>query len=275
MASTEHPDSGLLRQQRMEAVNRLAAGVAHEFNNVLQIVRGYVAFARDGLPEDSDTRDDLAHALDATDRAADLSRRLLQFARAEDDEALSADAADAIESLRLLLKPIIGENIQIETRVDPDLPAVVAGDASLRQALLNLCVNARDAMPAGGVLSLGASIHTGAADGDLVVGDPPIEPCVRVTVADTGEGMDEQTVARAFDPFFTTKQPGEGTGLGLPMVASLATRAGGCLRVDSRLGSGTRIDLYLPLVGPKDRAASETEHAVRIDPVTLGSGGGI
>lgn len=248
-------------QQRMEVVNRLAAGVAHEFNNVLQIVRGYVAFARDTLPPGAEARDDLDKALLATDRAADLSRRLLQFARADDDSAGRADCADAIDALRLLLRPIIGENIEVVCDASPDLPPAVGGDATLRQALLNLCVNARDAMPHGGVLRLSADVVERPAPEGLVDGSLGERPCVRVKVSDTGTGIPPEALGHVFEPFFSTKPPGEGTGLGLPMVAAFARSSGGAVAVTSRMGGGTTFELYLPIAEGEDDRLHGAESA--------------
>lgn len=231
--------------QRMEAVNRLAAGVAHEFNNVLQIVRGYVAFARDSLPEGSETRQDLDNALEATDRASNLSTRLLQFARAEDEQGAATDANDAVDALRMLLRPIIGENVRLTCETQKNLPCVAAGDASLRQALLNLCVNARDAMaPEGGGLHLSTALVSAVEGTAADVGALESTEYVRVSVSDSGQGVPPEIRSKLFEPFFTTKAPGEGTGLGLPMVATFVKSAGGAIVVDSEPGVGTRFDLY-------------------------------
>lgn len=241
-------DQSLVREQRLEAVNCLATGVAHEFNNVLQIVRGYVSFSRDASPVGSEVRADLDNALLATDRAADLSRRMLQFARAEDDSAGMADVTDAVESVALLLKPIVGENIQVEVDAESDPPLVGVGEASLRQAILNLCINARDAMPDGGTLRLSTRLVGGAAVTETHIGGVTDGPYVELSVADTGMGMDPSTIEHAFEPFFTTKDPGEGTGLGLAMIAGFVSGSGGAIRVSSVEGGGTTINLYLPVV---------------------------
>ncbi len=247
MRCQEADPADLVTTQRLQAIDRLAAGVAHEFNNVLQIVSGYVTFARENLPADSPVRSDLDHALIATGRASRLASRLLQFARAEDDEAGVADVGDAVESLELLLRPIIGENIGIEVAAAEEPIEVAAGDASLRQALLNLSVNARDAMPAGGVLRLAAGVATLTGDEPMAIGTPPAGDYARVSVEDTGEGIDPSVIGQLFKPCFTTKQPGVGTGLGLAMMADFVRRANGGVQVTSRPGEGTRFELYLPL----------------------------
>lgn len=243
------PPSADFTHQQMETVNRLAAGVAHEFNNVLQIVHGYVSFARDALPFDSEPRQDLEAALKATDRAAELASRLLQFTRAQDEENRAADISDTVVATKLLLRPIIGENIRIIANAREGLPEAGVNETLIRQALLNLCINARDAMPTGGDLLL---------ESDLVTAPVGITPCVGVfneqsyvllSVSDTGEGMSAAILQRIFQPFFTTKGPNAGTGLGLAMVASCVAEAGGAITIDSTLGEGTRFDLYLPLAG--------------------------
>lgn len=233
----------------METVNRLAGGVAHEFNNVLQIVHGYVSFARDALPLGSEPRLDLEAALHATDRAAELASRLLQFTRAQDEENLAADISDTVVATKLLLRPIIGENIRIVANAREGLPAAGVNETSIRQALLNLCINARDAMPSGGELLLESDLVTAPIGVTPCIGEFTEQSYVLLSVADTGEGISSEIQQRVFQPFFTTKGPDEGTGLGLAMVASCVAEAGGAITIDSTLGEGTRFDLYLPLAG--------------------------
>ena len=233
--------------QRMETVNRLASGVAHEFNNVLQIVHGYVSFARDALPLESEPRQDLEAALKATDRAAELASRLLQFTRAQDEESRVADISDTVLATKLLLRPIIGENISISAEVWEGLPEAAVNETLVRQALLNLCINARDAMPSGGVLLLETALTSAPVGVAPCVGEFSDQCYVRLSVSDTGEGIPAAIQQRIFQPFFTTKGPEEGTGLGLAMVASCVSEAGGAITIDSTLGEGTRFDLYLPL----------------------------
>ncbi|QDT69202.1 Wide host range VirA protein [Planctomycetes bacterium MalM25] len=239
---------GYATNQRMEAINRLAAGVSHEFNNVLQIVCGYVTFARDSLPEGSATRDDLTNALNAADRAATLASRLLQLARADEDHDGPADANDAVESLRLLLGPILGEEVRVEVDCADDLPMVAAADGLLRQALLNLCVNARDAMSEGGVIRLRTRLLEFAEPLELDLGKVEAGQYVAVSVEDDGEGIDPETQQRLFEPFFTTKAVGKGTGLGLSMVASFVSGSSGAIRFTSAVDEGARFELILPVM---------------------------
>ncbi|TWT99513.1 Wide host range VirA protein [Botrimarina colliarenosi] len=231
----------------METINGLAAGVAHEFNNVLQIIQGYLSFARNQLPPDSEIRRDLDAAMAASDRAADLSRRLLQFARSEFDEGDLTDVNDAIDSLRLLLRPIIGENIRLEFDASTHVPVVASSDATFRQAMLNLCINARDAMPSGGVLTVQAAALSAPSADNLAVGELSPSNYVKISVIDTGEGIPAENLPHIFDLFFSSKSPGKGTGLGLAMVATFVESAGGAIGVTSQPGEGSRFDLYLPV----------------------------
>ncbi|WP_145383164.1 ATP-binding protein [Botrimarina mediterranea] len=233
--------------QRMETINRLAAGVAHEFNNVLQIIHGYVSFARDALPAESEPRQDLEAALQATDRAAELASRLLQFTRSPDEESRSADISDTVLATKLLLRPIIGENIRILADVCDGMPEAGVNESAIRQALLNLCINARDAMSGGGELLLQTALTTAPNGVTPNVGVFSDQSYVRLSVSDTGDGIPEANQQRIFQPFFTTKGPNEGTGLGLAMVANCVAEAGGAITIDSAPGEGTRFDLYLPL----------------------------
>lgn len=237
----------LFDSQRQIAINRLAAGVAHEFNNVLQVVNGYVRFARNSLPTDSPTRTDLDRALDATDRAARLSTRLLQFAKADDDASGIADVNDEVLSLQMLLGPITGEKISIVTDLAEKLPFVSADVSMLRQALLNLGLNARDAMPHGGTLRLETHLVSCSADEERAIGSCVSGEYVRITVADDGEGIAAYRIPRLFEPFYSTKKPDEGTGLGLAMVAEFVEQSGGGLDVTSELAVGTCFSLDLPV----------------------------
>lgn len=231
----------------MEATNRLAAGVAHEFNNVLQIVYGYVMFAREGLPDESDTRRDLTCALEAADRAASLSSRLLQLVRADENHEGPADVNDAVDSLQLLLKPILGCAVNVEVDADGELPLAAAADGLLRQALLNLCVNAGDAMPEGGAIRLVTRAVEFIEPEACSVGSVEAGNYIGVAVEDEGEGVSEEAMGQLFDPFFTTKDVGKGAGLGLSMVASFVAGSGGGLRYSNRPQGGATFELFLPV----------------------------
>jgi PAS domain S-box-containing protein len=244
--TAERELEALLRQsQRIEAVGQLAGGVAHDFNNLLTAIRGYTELARSSLPPDSPADADLAEAMAAADRASALTRQLLLFSRRERLETRAVDAATAIEGIAGMLRRLLGEHIALSTGHDAGPHAVRVDPGQFDQVIVNLAVNARDAMPEGGMLRIEVSRSR------------PDEPAsaVRVTVADTGTGMDEATLERLFTPFFSTKPQGRGTGLGLATVHGIIAASGGTISVSSRLGSGTTFTVELPA---DDGAAPES-----------------
>ncbi len=216
--------------QRLEAVGQLAGGVAHDFNNLLTVIGGNAEMA---LAEVDDTRvkSDLREILRSAERATDLVRQLLAFSRADVVEARSVDLNDAVTAVRRMLARLLRENIELRLELAPEQPKILADPGQLEQVLLNLAVNARDAMPSGGALTIRTR-----ADASTVTLD----------VSDTGVGMDDHTRERIFNPFFTTKAPGEGTGLGLSTVYGIVTSGGGEIEVDSKLGAGTTFRLTFP-----------------------------
>ncbi|RMG16345.1 MAG: response regulator [Planctomycetota bacterium] len=224
-------DAQLRQAQKMEAVGRLAGGIAHDFNNLLTSILGYAELAqRSGSPED------FAGLRGVVRRCAELTSRLLAFSRRGDGPRRSADLQHALHDTEALLRRTLGEDVALSVESDPALGAVPLSETELQQVFLNLAVNARDAMPGGGRLSLRArKVH-----------DPRAGPSVAIEVADTGHGMDEETAARVFEPFFTTKGPGQGTGLGLSTVFGIVGAAGGRIEVDSAPGQGTTVRIYLP-----------------------------
>jgi signal transduction histidine kinase len=229
--------------QKMEAVGQLTGGIAHDFNNLLAAVLGNLKLLRKRLAEDAAARRLIDGAIEGAERGASLTQRLLAFARQQDLHPAAVDAAELIRGMIEMMRRSIGPMIQIETAFADDLWSAHVDANQLELALLNLVVNARDAMPDGGRLTLRARNEAiaGAADGALAAGD-----YVCLAVADTGTGMDEATLARATEPFFTTKGAGKGTGLGLSMVHGLAAQSGGALRLSSRPGDGTTAELWLP-----------------------------
>jgi len=254
---------GALRDaQRLEAIGRLAGGVAHDFNNVLAVVVSYADLLAEELPAGDPARADLAEIRRAAERGAGLTRQLLAFGQQQvlvpRRVDLNAALGDLERMLRRLLPPevvlqIVPSRVPVTARVDP---------GQLQQALLNLVVNARDAMPSGGVVSIEPSLST------VEAGDPSgVAPgrYAAVLVRDTGSGMDPATRARAFEPFFTTKPGGEGTGLGLPMVHGFAAQSGGAIALESAPGQGTTATLYLPLAA-EDVAAAAPAGAPRAPP---------
>src|SRR5262249_37889235 len=232
--------------QRLEAIGRLAGGVAHDFNNVLAAIIGFAKLLLRELPVDSPQRERAEHIARAGERAAALTQQLLAFSRRQLLTPQVLNLNDVIDDVRLLLERLIGEDIRLEFELDPQLGNVKADPGQLEQVILNLAVNARDAMPTGGQLLIKTTnVDTGDPDpaGDGVH-DPGAD--VAFSISDTGQGMDENTQAHAFDPFFTTKETGKGTGLGLATVYGIVTQSGGTIHIDSAPGQGTTFTIQLP-----------------------------
>ncbi|KQV40005.1 MULTISPECIES: response regulator [unclassified Rhizobium] len=236
----------LFEAQKLDTIGQLTGGVAHDFNNLLMVVQGGLSLLRKRLPPDEKTERIILNALQATERGTALTQRLLSFARRQDLKPQAVDFRELFENIEDLLGKAVGPRTLIARRIPGDLPAVLVDGNQLELALLNLFVNARDAMDNGGTVTVEASAETDGRPASLT-GDR----YVRITVSDTGEGMDEATLARAAEPFFTTKGVGKGTGLGLSMVHGLAAQSGGLLQIASDRTTGTRVSLWLPVA---DRA---------------------
>ena len=237
-----------LRQaQKMEAVGRLAGGVAHDFNNVLTAIFGYTDLLRDQVPEGDPRRGDVEEIRRAAERAAGLTRQLLAFSRKQVMQPRLIVLNDVIEGLRPLLDRLIGEDIQLEIGGADDLARVRADPGQVEQVLMNLVANARDAMPEGGRLVV-------STRNEVVTGESAERPGLRsgtyvvVDVADSGTGITPEVQRRLFEPFFTTKELGKGTGLGLATVYGIVKQMGGGIYVESRAGQGTTFTVYLPRV---------------------------
>lgn len=248
-----------LRQaQKMEALGQLTGGVAHDFNNLLTPIMGALDVVARRLPEGDRTGRMVGAALQSADRARTLVQRLLAFSRRQPLQTRPLALGPLVEGMHRLLESTLGPRVAIAVEVAPDLPAAMGDANQVELALLNLAVNARDAMPDGGRLSVAVdALELAEAVGDLAVGR-----YVRLRVADTGEGMDAETLRRATEPFFSTKAQGAGTGLGLSMVHGLAGQLGGGMLIDSAPGRGTSIELLLPATEVKPAAAvraGETE----------------
>jgi two-component system cell cycle sensor histidine kinase/response regulator CckA len=221
----------LAQAQRLESIGQLAGGVAHDFNNLLSVILTCVGFATRELPADHPVRDDVDEIGRAADRAAALTRQLLMFSRREVVKPEVLDVGALVRDLERLLNRTLSERIALRITVGPGLVPVLADRAQLEQVLVNLAVNARDAMPDGGTLAIAVGgVHGG----------------VRITVVDDGAGMPEEVRERAFEPFFTTKDPGQGTGLGLATVHGIVTDSGGTVDIDSAPGRGTVVTIFLP-----------------------------
>jgi signal transduction histidine kinase/CheY-like chemotaxis protein len=236
-----------LRQaQKMEAVGQLAGGIAHDFNNLLTAILGYCNLMRDDMPAADPLRRDLDEIHAAGERAAALTRQLLAFSRRQMLIPQVIDINAVVQQLQKLLRRLISEDVELSTMLAADLVAVRVDPASIEQILVNLAVNARDAMARGGRLT----IETANVDLDeaYVVTKVPMKPgrYVMLAVGDTGEGMDADTRARVFEPFFTTKEQGRGSGLGLATVYGMVKQSGGFIWVYSEPGHGTVFKVYFP-----------------------------
>jgi len=234
-------------QNRLAAVGQLAGGVAHDFNNLLTVILAAAQFAAEGLAEGNPRRSDIEQIRDAARKATGLTRQLLAFSRHQVLQPEALDLNALVGNLQKMLRRIIGEHIELATDLAPDLPLTQADPGQIEQVIMNLVVNARDAMPGGGKLTIQtapASLddeftrrHPGAKSGRYVM----------LAVTDTGVGMEAETRRRAFEPFFTTKERGKGTGLGLSTVYGIVQQSGGYIWIVSRPGQGSRVSIYLPV----------------------------
>ena len=249
-------ENQLRQAQRMEAVGRLAGGVAHDFNNLLLVIMTYSQLLHDNASDGDPAKDDLASILAAVDRAQTLTRQLLALSRQQVLQPVVIDPNDTLRKVEGLLRRVIGEDIQVRTELTRDVGVVLVDPGQLEQVLLNLAVNARDAMPSGGRLT----VATTAVDLDdrerSLHGVHQAGRYVIISVADTGIGMNADVRARIFDPFFTTKEVGKGTGLGLAIVYGIVTQSGGAITVYSEPGMGSTFRVYLPRVDAPDTTAA-------------------
>jgi len=238
----------LIQAQKIEAVGQLAGGVAHDFNNLLTIILGYCELAELRVEETAEVRGDLGEIRRAAARAAALTRQLLAFSRKQVLQPELVSPNDEVRELEQMLRRLLGENVELRTALAADAGRVLVDRSQLHQALVNLLVNARDAMPDGGKLIVEtgnrqldaayAQVHPGARAGAYVM----------IAVTDTGTGMDESVRSRVFEPFFTTKERGKGTGLGLSMVYGVVKQSGGYIWVTSEPGKGAKFEIFLPRV---------------------------
>jgi len=232
--------------QKMEAIGSLAAGVAHDFNNLLSVILGYTELSLQSLREGDPLNDNLLEVKKAGERAASLTRQLLAFGRKQLLQPVLLDLNQVAEGLEKMLRRILGEDIDFVQLLAPDLGVVRADPGQIEQVLMNLVVNARDAMSKGGKLTIETSnVEIGGAAAALYASLKP-GSYVRVVVTDTGCGMDEQTKTKIFEPFFTTKEKGKGTGLGLSTVYGIVKQSGGNICVTSALGRGTSFIVHFP-----------------------------
>jgi PAS domain S-box-containing protein len=252
----------LRQSQKMEAVGRLAGGVAHDFNNLLTVIKGYSELMLDQVKQGDPLRDEVEEVKKAADRAATLTRQLLAFSRKQVLEPKVLDLNQIVTTMERLLHRLLGEDIQFHTQLAADLGRVKADPGQTEQVIMNLAVNARDAMPVGGKLTISTA--------NIIVSDPgrsehtiPPGAYIVLTVSDTGIGMDADTRSRIFEPFFTTKEQGKGTGLGLSTVYGIVKQSGGYIAVHSEPGMGASFDIYFPRVDEAVDAAADTTAAQR------------
>ncbi|HEV7968591.1 MAG TPA: PAS domain S-box protein [Candidatus Acidoferrales bacterium] len=239
-----------LRQgQKMEAVGRLAGGIAHDFNNLLGVISGYAELVLEQIQPASPVYNPVEQIRKAAERASSLTRQLLAFSRQQVLETKVLNLNAIVEDMSKMLPRLLGEDVELHVSLDPELGAVKADQGQIEQVIMNLAVNARDAMPGGGKLA----IHTARLhfDSELALKHPPMTPgdYVLLSVSDTGMGMDKQTQTRIFEPFFTTKERGRGTGLGLATVYGFVKQIGGYVWVESEPGLGSKFAIYLPVTG--------------------------
>jgi signal transduction histidine kinase len=252
----------LFEAQKMDTIGRLTGGVAHDFNNLLMAVLGSLSLLEKKLPDDPQIRRLLQNAIQGADRGKSLTQRLLAFSRRQELKPQAVDFAQLVYGMQELLKRAVGHGIAFNSEFPPDLPPALVDANQLELALLNVALNARDAMSDGGSVRITAQAYTIVPGGSAPthpVGNGFAKPSytsqsvslppgayVRIIVVDTGVGMDQVTLAKATEPFFTTKGPGKGTGLGLSMVHGLAAQSGGLLRIHSEPNAGTIVELWLP-----------------------------
>jgi len=245
-ADLRHSGEQLRQAQKMEAVGRLAGGVAHDFNNLLTVINGYSEVLLRRIGKDDPSRREISEIRKAGDRAAALTRQLLAFSRKQVMKMQTVRMNEVVSNLGTMLRRLIGEDIDLSTNLGAGLWPVKSDPHQVEQVMLNLAVNARDAMPSGGRLSISTSNVVLGVPDDLDGITIPEGRYVRLEITDTGCGMDDETRSRIFEPFFTTKEKGKGTGLGLAMVHGIVMQTGGHIRVRSSPGSGTMFEIYFP-----------------------------
>jgi CheY-like chemotaxis protein len=237
-------ESRLHQVQKMDAVGQLTGGIAHDFNNLLTVIIGALDLDAERIPVE--LRPSLKQALRAAERGAALTHRLLAFSRQQTLMAQKVDFNRLIQGMDELLRRALGEHVDVELKLAPDLWPALADGGQVENSLLNLAINARDAMPEGGKLAIEtANVHL---DEDYAGSNSEVTPgdYVMMAVTDTGTGMAPEVLVHAFEPFFTTKEVGKGTGLGLSMIYGFAKQSGGHLKIYSEIGHGTTVRLYLP-----------------------------
>ena len=262
MEERERVEATLRQMQRLEAVGQLTSGVAHDFNNLLTVVLGNIRFLDRELAAagiDGKIKQRLGHMRSAAERGAKLTDQMLSFSRRQRLEPRALDLNEAVAGMHELLQSTIGGSIRIETRLAEDLWPALADPTQLELAVLNLAINARDAMGIGGTLTV--STRNVALDLPAHPEEPPLGEYVEICVNDTGSGMTPDVRAKAFEPFFTTKEIGKGSGLGLSQILGFAKQSGGGVSVRSKVGEGTSICIYLPRANSRPENLTQDDRA--------------
>jgi hypothetical protein len=263
ISSRKQLESEFLQSQKMEAVGRMASGVAHDFNNVLTAIDGYGQLLRDDMADDDPHRADVEEILQASQRAVALTRQLLAFGRRQVLETQVLDLAEIVGGMGKMIRRLVGEHIEISLHSTGPLKPVRVDPRQVEQVLLNLVINAADAMPVRGSLRIETGGEALQSPRTLTTGDLAPGNYITLSVSDTGAGIDADAIPRIFEPFFTTKAPGKGTGLGLSTVYGIVKQSGGNIAVESSRNSGTRFRVYLPAVNelPDERGQMATSKA--------------
>ena len=243
----QHLEDQLRFSQKMDAIGNLAAGVAHDFNNMLQAIVGLAHIAKSKVGQDHPVQEELDEIIVASDRSETLTRQLLVFSSKQDAMHEVLDLGETCESVRTMVRPILGASIALSLKVDEPAPTIFVNAGLFVQVLMNLCINARDAMPDGGELEIKCnSVELDDASiGQNSTALPGKFACV--TISDTGSGMTPEISEKIFEPFFTTKEQGEGTGLGLSVAYGIVRQCGGLIKVKSMVGAGTSFSIYVPI----------------------------
>lgn len=256
LAQRRHTEEQLAHAQRLDALGQLTGGIAHDFNNLLTVMSGSLQLLELETEGRAEMQELIATALRSVSRGAELTSKLLAFARRQRLLPQATDPRVLLQDVELMLRRTLGNAISLRLDCEPDLPAAFVDPTQLEAALVNLALNARDAMPSGGEIRIGA--RQVLVDSLRSSGELPVGYYVLISVSDTGQGMSPDTLARAMEPFFTTKESGRGSGLGLSMVYGFAKQSGGHLQINSTQGRGTRVDLYLPVTRAAAQSAAPT-----------------
>ncbi len=258
----------LRQSQKMEAIGQLAGGVAHDFNNILTIIQGHADLMLDGTFPPEEQEESLRQIRQASERAANLTRQLLAYSRRQVLQKQPVDLGRVVGNMAPMIQRLLGEKVDLHLTLAPAIPAVIADPGKMEQILMNLSINARDAMPRGGTLTV--AIASAWVDDAHLRRQPDARTgeFVRWSVTDNGHGMDARTVQKIFEPFFTTKEFGKGTGLGLATVYGIVKQHEGWIEVESQAGKGTTFDIFLPASGQKAANAAPQGRPAALPPAT-------